>query len=965
VRVGMTFMDVNDLNAGPVARLVNDVVGAAKDVARSFTEPAVASAAPAGATRILSRGDWAADENLMKWVPRTYPVRKAVVHHTVTDDGGSNVAATIRSIYYFHAVTRGWGDIGYSYLLDKYGNVWAGREGGDGTEAGHAYGWNKGSIGIAAVGTYSTKAPTPAMVGAIANIIATKFAQFGVQPFGADQFTHQEQASDGTWDNITSNPPNVQGHRDCNYIESQTGGQTACPGNALYGQLATIRSMAQNAVNQGYVQMPYLETNLPKAGYPGDSIPVGVTVMNRGKTSIPAGTNVSYKVLQKGKVVTSQGASAGIGTDIGPGGVGVVTVPLQTPAVGNYIVRWDLQTNGSWWNSLFGTPVRDQYFRGADWSADWVSDNVPISWAAGEVKMIQVSITNDGGRVWNATGAGPVKLGYKWVSNATGNTFPGMVQVPMPFDVQPGQNIKLQIPVVAPAYPTQYTMYLDLYKENEFAFADKGIAPDDTPTGVSVDFKAAYQLGSQPTFTAGQTTTVPVTITNLGRGTFPVANSFPINLGYHWTTPTGQSVIWDGARTKLGGDLLAGQATTVNAAIIAPTTGGNFLLKLDLVQEGVAWFSSKGVTPGTTQVNIAGPLVPSFGAGYQPSTSSLAFAGSRTTVPVTITNTSNFTWAASGSNPVRLSYHWASSAGATLVWDGLRTLLTTDVPVGASVTLQASVAFPSTGGTYVLRWDMVQDGVSWFSGKGVATTDQRVSVSAAKAAFYGGSLDVSRVPASLGVGQVATVPLRVQNLSNFEFDSSVNLSYHWYDGNGNAVTWDGLRTPLAGIRVNEVRAIDATVQTPAATGTYALRFDIVREGVTWFSGAGMQLAAITVTVQVPPYGATYIVPPTLTVTAGAASMIPITITNTGSLTWDPVFNLAYHIYSQSGAVLVWEGVRTDLPASVAPGQSVTVNAVVNAPPAGTYTIKFDLVQEGVAWFSSQGVSIGSATLEAK
>ena len=139
----------------------------------------------------------------------------------------------------------------------------------------------------------------------------------------------------------------------------------------------------------------------------------------------------------------------------------------------------------------------------------------------------------------------------------------------------------------------------------------------------------------------------------------------------------------------------------------------------------------------------------------------------------------------------------------------------------------------------------------------------------------------------------------------------------------------------------------------------------MREGVTWFSGAGMQLAAITVTVQVPPYGATYIVPPTLTVTAGAASMIPITITNTGSLTWDPVFNLAYHIYSQSGAVLVWEGVRTDLPVSVAPGQSVTVNAVVNAPPAGTYTIKFDLVQEGVAWFSSQGVSIGSATLQAK
>src|SRR5439155_378615 len=104
--------------------------------------------------------------------------------------------------------------------------------------------------------------------------------------------------------------------------------------------------------------------------------------------------------------------------------------------------------------------------------------------------------------------------------------------------------------------------------------ADKGIAPDDTPTGVSLDFKAGYTFNSQPAFTAGQTTTVPVTITNIGRGTFPVMNSFPVNLGYHWTTPAGASVIWDGARTKLPADLLGGQSVTVNAAITAPSSCG-------------------------------------------------------------------------------------------------------------------------------------------------------------------------------------------------------------------------------------------------------------------------------------------------------------------------------------------------------------------------------------------------------
>src|SRR5207253_8134538 len=73
-----------------------------------------------------------------------------------------------------------------------------------------------------------------------------------------------------------------------------------------------------------------------------------------------------------------------------------------------------------------------------DWSSDvcssdldWVTDNVPISWTAGETKIITVTATNDGGRVWPATGVNPVRLGYKWVSNATGNTFPGANKSPL------------------------------------------------------------------------------------------------------------------------------------------------------------------------------------------------------------------------------------------------------------------------------------------------------------------------------------------------------------------------------------------------------------------------------------------------------------------------------------------------------------------------------------------------------
>ncbi|MDQ2951607.1 MAG: hypothetical protein M3R54_05035, partial [Chloroflexota bacterium] len=149
---------------------------------------------------------------------------------------------------------------------------------------------------------------------------------------------------------------------------------------------------------------------------------------------------------------------------------------------------------------------------------------------------------NDGGRTWPATGTNPVRLGYKWVSNATGSTFPGVVRTPLASDVAPGQTVTLSIPVVAPVYPTNYTMYLDLYKENEFAFADKGIAPDDTPIGVAVDFKASYLVGGAPSFSAGETTTVSIVVTNAGRGTFPVTSSYPIDLAYHWATVGGANV---------------------------------------------------------------------------------------------------------------------------------------------------------------------------------------------------------------------------------------------------------------------------------------------------------------------------------------------------------------------------------------------------------------------------------------
>ncbi len=513
-------------------------------------------------SKVLTRQDWGADETKMKWTPKYVPWQKAIVHHTVTSDGGSNVAAELRSIYYFHAVTRGWGDIGYSYIVDKFGNIWTGRQGGDNVVAGHAYGWNDGTIGIAALGDFSVTQPSGQMQGAIANVIALKLKQAGIQPFGNGSFTHEEQRTDGSWIKVTSVVANMLGHRDASYTVGVTGGRTACPGNAIYNMLSGLRSLAQNAWTNGYTYLAKIEPQLATGGIAGQTVQVPLAVTNQGATTIPAGTVVNYRVLRNGAQVT-QGAGAAVAQPIAPGATGSVTVPFAVPPLGEYIVRWDLQTAGAWWSSLYNTPFRDQWFRSADWDAEWLSDNVSRNWTAGEVRMTTVAVRNDGGRTWPATGVNPVRLGYYWISTATANRFEGQTKLPLPQDVVPGQTITLLMPVVAPVYPTNYTMVLDLYKENEFWFKDKGLAPDDTETTVATDFKAQYTLPSQlPSFAAGATARVPITIVNTGRGTFPVTNSFPVNLGYHWYDSAGTAVVWDGARTKLPTDLLSGQSVT-------------------------------------------------------------------------------------------------------------------------------------------------------------------------------------------------------------------------------------------------------------------------------------------------------------------------------------------------------------------------------------------------------------------
>ena len=213
-----------------------DLVDPGQSSADAVVAVADSSAAVAAvqAPRIFTRAEWGADETLRSDVVEYGNVDGAIIHHTVTANSYSQdeVPAIIRSIYAFHVQSRGWRDIGYNFLVDRFGRIWEGRFGGvDKPVVGaHTSGYNYVSFGASAIGTFTADEPTTATTDAFARLVAWKLEREGVDPAGTTQLNGTSMQA-------------VSGHRDAN--------QTLCPGDRLYAKLGSIRAQAASLVANG------------------------------------------------------------------------------------------------------------------------------------------------------------------------------------------------------------------------------------------------------------------------------------------------------------------------------------------------------------------------------------------------------------------------------------------------------------------------------------------------------------------------------------------------------------------------------------------------------------------------------------------------------------------------------------------------------------------------------------------
>ena len=201
------------------------------------TTMASSTRAPYPMPRIITRRGWGADESLRatNGAECTKPdymdtIRVAVVHHTAGSNSyqATQSAAIIRSVYAYHVKGRGWCDIGYNFLIDRYGRTFEGRYGGmhvpvRGAHAGGAY--NTNTFGVSLMGSFDKQAPPATMMAATARVIAWKLDANYRGPYSTARIGEK-----------TLNA--IAGHRD---VKS-----TECPGRFVYARLPGLRKLVSS-----------------------------------------------------------------------------------------------------------------------------------------------------------------------------------------------------------------------------------------------------------------------------------------------------------------------------------------------------------------------------------------------------------------------------------------------------------------------------------------------------------------------------------------------------------------------------------------------------------------------------------------------------------------------------------------------------------------------------------------------
>ncbi|GEM_PF-6004729 len=484
--------------------------------------------------------------------------------------------------------------------------------------------------------------------------------------------------------------------------------------------------------------------------------------------------------------------------------------------------------------------------------------------------------------------------------------------------------------------------------------------------------------------TVGEAVTVSGTVTNAGRRPWRQAGPNRVILIQRWLTPDGRRV-GDPLYILLPHDVRPSEEARLSLRLTVPAEPGDYRLRYDMYDVGGRrYLTSAGAVPLVHRVRVRPReperplLLAQWGEVEVPDR---VEAGGRASITVTVKNAGRASWRAGGEplkGVVHLGYHWITADGREI--EGrTRGVLPRDVAPGETVTLRGvEVVAPEAPGAYTLRLDMVSELVAWFRQVGGEPLTVNVNVVPARPALAFEWVEVE-LPARMRAGETVTGRVTVRNVGRETWVARrpdgrgiVRLGYHWRTPDGQPVAgWADLRTPLPrDVAPGQQVTFEAVrVAAPPRPGEYRLELNLVKEGVAWFDAPPDGAGRLLVTVEPPPaeprearYGVEYVahtVPAQMR--AGQSYVVALTVRNTGTQPWSPEWpapvHLAHHWVTSDGHVAGWwDAFRVKLPKAVAPGEAVRLEGIVLRAPerAGQYVVRWDLVEEGRAWFSDLG-----------
>ena len=296
--VGGARLEVVDPGTG--VRTATPVPTTATTAATGALAVTTLDAEAVAAPRIRSRAEWGADESLRRSDPSySYTIKACVVHHTA--DGGSysqaEVPSVIRGMYRYHTVSLGWSDLGYNFVVDRFGGIWEGRFGGTTKPVvgAHAGGFNTDTFGVSMMGDFTSVAPSEACLESVARVIAWKLSTYGLTADGRAVLTSAgggtARYSAGTVVTLRT----INGHRDVGF--------TACPGNVGFTKMGQIRSRVAALI--GAAPTSPIEDRYKALG--GGAGFLGAPTTAEG--TVPAG-NGSYRYYRGGAIYFSPSTGA-------------------------------------------------------------------------------------------------------------------------------------------------------------------------------------------------------------------------------------------------------------------------------------------------------------------------------------------------------------------------------------------------------------------------------------------------------------------------------------------------------------------------------------------------------------------------------------------------------------------------------------------------------------------------------